>query len=190
MNFFYQPKKEKRKIGISETMLLPIASSVWFLAWCGNVRLSVYLKILVSIFTNLILFPPLSSCDFQKFVDFVASSFVSTQNDIGHGNQLKGPSPLPSLIYNTSCSMNWNPVCMSIFFFFFFWDIDQLQGLYIFIGFAYVLFSFQLKKPSIVLHMHIKCTFWCSYIVGFPNNLQPLIRMSRFVCGIYIYLKW
>ena len=123
MNFFYQPKKEKRKIGISETMLLPIASSVWFLAWCGNVRLSVYLKILVSIFTNLILFPPLSSCDFQKFVDFVASSFVSTQNDIGHGNQLKGPSPLPSLIYNTSCSMNWNPVCMSIFFFFFFFGI-------------------------------------------------------------------
>lgn len=68
-----------------------IASSVWFLAWCVNVGLIVFSDFVYP-FTNIFL-----CFDFQKFVDFVASSFMSPQNHIDHGNQLKGP-PCPTLI--------------------------------------------------------------------------------------------
>lgn len=35
----------------------------------------------------------------QKFVDFVASSFTSPQNQADYGNQLKGIPPFSALIY-------------------------------------------------------------------------------------------
>jgi len=60
-----------------------------------DVGLSSFLMISVTHLTKLILLYPLSSV-FQKFVDFVASSFVSPQNHINHGNQMKGQHPFPN----------------------------------------------------------------------------------------------
>lgn len=80
------------------------------LAWCVNVGLSIFFKIFVTLFTNLILLYFLSS-DFQKFVDFVASSFMSPQIHIDHGNQMKGPPPFLTSIYSLYL-MNSSPNCL------------------------------------------------------------------------------
>lgn len=72
----------------SKTMLLQIS-------YFPDVGLSSFLMILVTHLRKLILLYRLSSV-FQKFVDFVGSSFVSPQNHIDHGNQMKGQHPFPN----------------------------------------------------------------------------------------------
>ncbi|TKY68232.1 Molybdenum cofactor sulfurase [Spatholobus suberectus] len=82
--------------------------------------------------------------DAKKFVDFVASSFMSPQSHIDHGNQLKGPPPFLTLIYS-SYSMNSSPDCLYSL-------NDKDLHFYFFFAFVYLLLSFVYEKAQIDLH--------------------------------------
>jgi hypothetical protein len=71
-------------------MLLPIANYILVIAWCVSVGLSFISPDFGYPFPNFFFI-------LQKFVDFVTSSFVSPQNHVDNGKQLKGSLPFSNI---------------------------------------------------------------------------------------------